>query len=144
MILENLSAVSGDGGMDIRELFFLARVEAGRSNKGPSKYLPLDGVSDGLRSCYELQEQTAESKRIFNALPRYGVGSGIICRLTVLIGRCPDVLFDHTSQLLTIFMSVVSRPAAPWSDTVFQNAMHINSAIPAIPAPYGTRLFITV
>jgi hypothetical protein len=38
MILENLSAVSGGGRMDIRELFFLARAAAAaaaRSNKSP-------------------------------------------------------------------------------------------------------------
>ena len=45
---------------DIRELFFLARVEAADQTRDPSKYLPPDGVSDGLQNCYKLLEQTAE------------------------------------------------------------------------------------
>ena len=63
----------------------------------------------GFRAATNCWSRLRKNRRISNALPRYSTGSDAICTLTALIWRCPNVLFDRTSQLLTIIVAVVSR-----------------------------------
>jgi hypothetical protein len=63
----------------------------------------------GFRDATNCWSRQRKNRRISNALTRYSTGSDAICTLTALIWRYSDVLFYRTSQLLTIFVAVVSR-----------------------------------
>ena len=63
----------------------------------------------GFRAATNCWNRQRKNRINSNALPRYSTGSDAICTLTALIWPCPNVLFVRTSQLLTMFVAVVSR-----------------------------------